>query len=47
MQMERVREMSYEAETKREEKQFLREYRSMFKMIAPYLNGTKPYAVQP
>lgn len=45
MQMERVREMSYEAETKREEKQLYREYGEMLKMITPYLNGTRPYAV--
>lgn len=37
--MERVREQSYEAETKREERRLLAEYRRMNAAIEPYATG--------
>lgn len=42
--MERVREMSYEAETKREERRLVREYGRMHKAIEPYITGKKQYS---
>lgn len=37
--MERLREDSYEAETKREERRLLAEYRRLAKLIEPYALG--------
>jgi hypothetical protein len=42
--MEHCRHLSYEAETKREERRLLREYGLMWRAIEPYVNGTKPYS---
>lgn len=42
--MERIREDSYEAETKREERRLVREYAKMHKAIEPYITGKKPYS---
>ena len=44
--MEHVRELSYEAETKREEKRLIREYAAMYRSIKPYLEGTRPYTTE-
>lgn len=42
--METCRELSYEAESKREEARLVREYKAMWKAIEPYVSGTTPYA---
>lgn len=42
--MEHVRHLSYEAETKREERRLVREYARMAKAIKPYIDGTIPYS---
>ena len=42
--MEHVREQSYEAETKREERRLVREYSQMARAIKPYIDGTTPYS---
>ncbi len=42
--MERCREFSYEAETKKEARRLEREYSQMWKAIEPYVNGDKPYS---
>lgn len=42
--MENIREQSYEAETKREERRLVREYARMAKAIKPYIDGTIPYS---
>ena len=42
--MEHVREMSYEADTKAEEKRLCREYARMHKAIEPYITGKKQYS---
>lgn len=41
--METCRELSYEAETKSEERRLIREYSQMSKAIMPYITGKKPY----
>lgn len=43
-QMERVRELSYEAETKAAEKRLTREYKLMWQAIEPYVTNKIPYA---
>lgn len=42
--MERLREASYEAETKREERRMVAEYGRLSRAIRPYLEGKRPYA---
>jgi hypothetical protein len=42
--MESIREQSYEAETKREERRLVREYGRMAKAIKPYIDGAIPYS---
>lgn len=42
--MEQCRHLSYEAETKKEEKRLTREYSQMWKSIEPYVTGKKPYS---
>lgn len=42
--MERLREMSYEAESKREERRMIKQYGQMHKAIEPYITGKKPYS---
>lgn len=41
--MEHVRELSYEADTAKEERRLTREYGAMWKSIEPYVQGQKPY----
>ena len=41
--METCRMMSYEAETKKEERRLNRQYGQMWKAIEPYVSGKKPY----
>lgn len=41
--MEHVRELSYEAESKKEERRLIREYKAMHEQIKPYITGAKPY----
>jgi hypothetical protein len=43
-QMERVRELAHEVESKKRARQFLTEYRRMWKAISPYVTGKKPYS---
>ncbi len=45
--MEQIRMDSYEAEGAREEKRLDREYGRLWKLIEPYVNGTKPYTEAP
>lgn len=42
--MERCREFSYEAKSKREAKRLEREYGQMWKSIEPYVSGRVPYS---
>lgn len=42
--METCRMMSYEAETKREERRLVRQYSQMHKAIEPYITGKKQYS---
>ena len=41
--MEHARELSYEADTKEEDRRLIREYKAMREAIKPYLIGKKPY----
>lgn len=41
--MEACRELSYEAESKAEERRLIREYNQMSKAVMPYITGEKPY----
>lgn len=41
--METCRMMSYEAETKKEERRLNREYGQMWRAIEPYVSGKKAY----
>lgn len=41
---EHCRELSYEANSKREEGRLVREYKAMWKAVEPYVSGTTPYA---
>ena len=47
--MEHVRHLSYEAETKAEERRLIREYKAMHSAIELYINGTVAFSddVQP
>lgn len=40
--MERLREASYEAETKAEERRMLREYNQLWKSVEPFLSEKQP-----
>lgn len=42
--METCRMVSYEAETKKEERRLNCEYSQMWKAIQPYVSGKKPYS---
>lgn len=42
--MEQCRMLSYEAETKAEEKRLNRQYNQMWKSIEPYVTGKKSYS---
>lgn len=42
--MEHVRHLSYEAETKREERRLIREYSAMHRAIAPFVTGKKTFS---
>jgi hypothetical protein len=45
MYMERLREASYEAETKAQERRMVREYGALWKSIEPFVTGAEPYTV--
>lgn len=47
MEMERIREASYEADSAREEKRLVREYGRLWKVIEPYVSGATPYSPSP
>ena len=42
--MEHVRELSYEAGTKKEEKRLTAEHGRMWRAIKPYVEGSRPYS---
>ena len=44
MHMEQLREWSYEADTRAEERRMTAEYGRMWKAIEPYVTGKKPYS---
>lgn len=43
-QMEHVRELSYEAETRAEERRLDKEYGRLSKSIEPWITGKRPYS---
>jgi hypothetical protein len=45
--METCRMMSYEADTKTEERRLNRQYNQMWKSIKPYIDGKRPYTDAP
>jgi len=47
MELERIREASYEADTKREERQLTAEYNRLWKAIEPFISGREPYTPEP